>query len=133
MSGINAYTRSSPPMRMIKEQFPDYLTTAELAALVERGPQTVARWRLKGFLEPSHVVEIGKGKVWLYDEEKVQEALKLARTLKPGRKSTDGKRSLTQQVTDRLRAEMVGQAVTTRTARTKEKSGRTKNRVKKIA
>jgi hypothetical protein len=78
---------TSPQVRQVKEKFPDDLTTRELARHLGRTQDTVQRWRIAGVLEPSHYVESGKVRIWLYDKASVRKAERLVKTLKPGRKA----------------------------------------------
>lgn len=77
---------SSPITLLLRREHPDFFTTTEVAAIIGRSKETVARWRKLGYLEPSEYTMTGKTVVWLYSEKDLAMAKEIAKSRAIGKK-----------------------------------------------
>ena len=64
----------SPQTNKIAREFPNLLTTSEVASRVGRSKKIVVRWRDLGYVLPSRFTMNGATKVWLYTEDDLRTA-----------------------------------------------------------
>jgi hypothetical protein len=76
----------NPLQLELREEWPDFYTQRDVAEIIGRSKETVIRWRRMGLLKPTHSIQRGSLKIWLYDEKALNRAKKLARTLHTGPK-----------------------------------------------
>lgn len=72
----------------VREMFPPRYTVSQAADLVGKDVDTLKRWKRQGVFAPSDRRSFGKLDVDLYTSEDIQAMKKIARRMKPGRKST---------------------------------------------
>lgn len=72
---------------IVREMNPPRYTTSQAAEQVGRHEDTLKRWRDDGTFQPSEEATFGSTRVWLYTKEDLEAMRKIARDMKPGRKS----------------------------------------------
>lgn len=76
-----------PLNAMVRRMHPPRYTTGEVAGMVGRSFDTIARWRRTGLVMPSDSFMFGSVRVWLYTDDDVERLKELAKVQRPGRKA----------------------------------------------
>lgn len=71
----------------VREMFPPRYTVTQAAALVGKDVDTLKRWNKQGVYRPSDSRKFGKLVVGLYTSDDIKEMKRIAREMKPGRKT----------------------------------------------
>lgn len=71
----------------VRQMYPPRYTRSQAAEALGKDQDTLRRWEREGIYRPSDSRTFGKLEVGLYTDDDLMEMRKIAKTLKPGRKS----------------------------------------------
>lgn len=77
---------SSPQVALLRRDYPGLLLEGDVADIIGRSHSTIRRWRRENRIVPTHYVDQGATRIWLYTEENVQRVREIASEIRPGRK-----------------------------------------------
>lgn len=77
---------SSPQVALLRRDYPEFLLEGDVAGIIGRSHSTVRRWRRQKRIMPSHYVDQGSTRIWLYTHDDLEQVKKLSCEIRPGRK-----------------------------------------------